>query len=56
MMNFLKDHSHDVFCWSWAMGICGLLLVIMLLVDYAWNAAYKKGYSDCLRDKGLTSE
>ena len=31
-------------CWSWAIGICGLLFTVMMLVDYAWNVAYQRGF------------
>ena len=48
MMEFMSRHSHEIFCWSWAVGICGLLFTVMLLVDYAWNVAYQKGF-----DKGF---
>ena len=55
-MNFFKNYAHDIMCWSWALGICGLLFIVMMLIDYAWNSAYKKGYGDCLKDNGLTTE
>ena len=44
MFEFLSKHSHEVFCWAWAMGICGLLFIIMMLIDTAWNVAYQKGF------------
>ena len=47
-MEFMNNHSHEIFCWSWALGVCGLLFTVMLLVDYAWNVAYQKGF-----EKGL---
>ena len=48
MMEFMSRHSHEIFCWSLAVVICVLLFTVMLLVDYAWNVAYQKGF-----DKGL---
>jgi len=42
--NFLSKHSHEVYCWSWALGICGLLFIVMMLIDNAWNVAYQKGF------------
>ena len=44
MFDFLKNYAHDIFCWSWALGICGLLFVVMMLIDTAWNVAYQKGF------------
>ena len=46
VFDFLQTHSHEVYCWLWALGICGLLLIIMLMVDAAWNVAYKRGFND----------
>lgn len=45
-MDFLKTHSHEIFCWAWAVGICAICFVIMLIVDSAWNMAYKRGFND----------
>ena len=44
MCDFLQNYAHDIFCWSWAWGICGLLFIVMMLIDYAWNVAYQKGF------------
>ena len=48
-MEFLKEYSHDIMCWSVSFGICGLLLLVMILIDLAWNSAFKVGY-----DKGYS--
>ena len=44
MFEFLRNYAHDIMCWSWAIGICGLLFTVMMLVDYAWNVAYQRGF------------
>ncbi len=44
--DFLNTHSHEVYCWSWALGICSGLLIIMMMIDSAWNVAYKQGFED----------
>tara|TARA_Y100001973_G_C5206944_1_gene342176 strand:- start:1318 stop:1518 length:201 start_codon:yes stop_codon:yes gene_type:complete len=44
MVEFLSKHSNEIFCWSWALGVCGLLFIIMMLIDTAWNVAYQKGF------------
>ena len=43
-MEFFRTYAHDIMCWSWAIGICGLLFTVMMLVDYAWNVAYQRGF------------
>jgi hypothetical protein len=52
-MEFLKEYSHDIMCWSISIGICGLLFLVMILIDMAWNSAFKVGY-DKGYDKGYS--
>lgn len=47
---FLEKHSHEIMCWSWALGICGLLFIVMLIVDNAWKHAFNLGYEKGVKD------
>ena len=37
-------------CWSWALGICGLLFIVMMIVDNAWKHAFNLGYEKGVKD------
>ena len=43
--------SHEIFCWSIAIGVCVLLISVILIVDWAWNSAYEKGFQDAMKQK-----
>ncbi len=43
-MEFFSDYSHDIYCWSIALTVCGGCLMFMLTIDMYWTKAYKKGY------------
>ena len=43
--------SHEIFCWVVAIGVCSLLFAVILIVDWAWNSAYEKGFQDAMKQK-----
>lgn len=53
MWEFVGAHSHEISCWSWALGICSGLFIVMMAIDAAWNQAYKKGYDKALEDNDI---
>ena len=53
MYEFMQAHGHLIMCWSWAIGVCSGLFIIMMAIDAAWNQAYKKGYEKALEDNGI---
>ena len=44
MFEFFTKNAHEIFCWSWALGICSTLFVIMLLISGNWDNGFAKGY------------
>ncbi len=50
MWEFVKRHSHEIMCWSWALGICLLLFVVMILIATNWDNGFKKGYEQGVKD------
>ena len=48
--NFLDKHSHEIYCWSWALFISSGCLIFLLIIDKYWNIAYQKGYEKGLED------
>ena len=44
VFDFLNNHSHEIFCWSWAIGVCTGCLLILLIIDRYWTQAYSEGY------------
>ena len=53
MWEFVAAHSHEISCWACALGICSGLFIFMVLIDAAWNQAYKKGYDKALEDNDI---
>ena len=43
--------GHEIFCWAVAIGVCSLLFAVILIVDWAWNSAYEKGFQDAMKQK-----
>ena len=29
MFEFFTENAHEIYCWSWALGICSLLFIII---------------------------
>ena len=49
--NFMKSYSHEIYCWSWAVSFVLGCFVIMMMIDTAWNSAYRKGWNDAMENK-----
>ena len=41
---FIAENSHEIYCWSWALGICSGFFIVMLLIAGNWDHGYAKGY------------
>ena len=46
MLEKIGISNHEIFCWSWAVGICAGAFLVMMMIDTAWTSAYRKGFED----------
>lgn len=44
MFEFFIENAHEIYCWSWALGICSGFFIVMLLIAGNWDHGYAKGY------------
>ena len=50
LFSFFNKHSHEIFCWSWALGIVSVCMIFLLIIDRYWTQAYSEGYEQGFND------